>query len=347
MSPDSRAQTSPRAAASTASSDSISVGPPLLLGGIDVSATSVAFSLAGDLWVVDRKGGRARAVTSGPWEDEGPIFSPDGSRIAFTRLDGGGNADVWIVSTAGGEAEQVTCSSQDDVVREWVGGWLPSPDVRAGRRPSFHGSTRVRRPAGSDGVALPSGYTRVPGADGTRLVYHHIRSLRDERVAVLPGGMTSRSDRGLATSRVVDRIPRANENLRHPMWHEDRIYYTSDASGVMNLQVYDPRSRRASALTQYSDLGIEFAGLGNDAIAFTRAGRIYLFDLRTQSEREVPVTLRMPAAGRARRETLLASFLQSAKPSPAGDRLVLESRGDIFVMDRESGDIRNLTQTPA
>jgi len=117
----SRAADSPTAGVARpgASIDSITVGAPLLLGGIDVSATSVAFSMAGDLWIVPRYGGQALALTSGPWEDDGPVFSPDGSRVAFTRFDGGGNADVWIVPVAGGTPEQVTFHPKTDVVREW------------------------------------------------------------------------------------------------------------------------------------------------------------------------------------------------------------------------------------
>ena len=334
---------------STSTSDSVSVGPPLLLGGVDVSATSVAFSLAGDLWVVDRKGGHARALTSGPWEDDGPVFSPAGSRIAFTRMDGGGNADVWIVSTAGGAPEQVTFHPKNDVIREWSTDGSPLL-LTCGRDGDRLPRLYTGSPSGGSQTALPlpSGYQGSRSPDGTRLVYqpYSIPFEASEWRYYRGGAASPLWIVDLATSRVVERIPRRNENLRYPMWHEDRIYYTSDASGVMNLQAYDVRSKQTRALTHYPDLGIEFAGKGNDAIAFTRAGRIYLFDFQTQSAREIPVTLRMAASGRAPREALLAPFLQSGKPSPAGDRLALEARGDIFVLDRASGSIRNLTQTP-
>jgi tricorn protease len=343
------AQPLPRVATSTAPSESISISAPLLLGGIDVSPASIVFSLAGDLWIVDRNGGQARAITSGPWEDDGPVFSPDGSRVAFTRLDGGGGADVWIVGTTGGTAEQVTFHPKSDVVREWSGDGS-SLLMTCGRDGDRLPRLYTGSPAGDPQTALPlpSGYQGSRSPEGARLVYQpYSIPFEASEWRHYRGGATSPLwIVDLATSRVVDRIPRANENLRHPMWHGDRIYYTSDASGVMNLHVYDPRSKRARALTRHRDQGIEFAGLGNDAIAFTRGGRIYLFDLQSQSEREVPVTLRMSSSGRARREALLASFLQDAAPSSEGDRLLLEARGDIFVMDRASGSLRNVTQTP-
>ena len=332
-----------------ASTDSITVGAPLLLGGIDVSATSVAFSMAGDLWIVPRNGGQALALTSGPWEDDGPVFSPDGSRVAFTRFDGGGNADVWIVPVAGGTPEQVTFHPKTDVVREWSadGSSLLMTCGRDGDRlPRLYTGS----PSGGPQTALPlpSGYQVSRSPDGKQLVYqpYSIPFEASEWRYYRGGAASPLWIVDLATSRVVDRIPRKNENLRHPMWHEDRIYYTSDASGVMNLHVYDPRSKRARALTSYQDRGVEFAGMGGDAIAFTRGGQIYVFDLRSESAREVPVTLRLHPAGRSSREALLASYLQTAMPSPDGERLLLESRGDLYVLDRASGRIRNLTQTP-
>ncbi|GIL29834.1 serine hydrolase [Actinocatenispora comari] len=57
------------------------------------------------LWLV-RPGQPARQLTFGE-SDGAPVFSPDGSRLAFLRA-ADGPAQVWLLPVAGGEAEQLT-----------------------------------------------------------------------------------------------------------------------------------------------------------------------------------------------------------------------------------------------
>src|SRR5579864_991898 len=66
---------------------------PLLMQTPTLSKTHIAFAYAGDLWLVARDGGEARLLTSGSGTKSDPVFSPDGSMIAFTG-DYDGNVDV-------------------------------------------------------------------------------------------------------------------------------------------------------------------------------------------------------------------------------------------------------------
>ena len=76
-------------------------GGPLLLQKPTLSKTHIAFAYAGDLWLVSREGGEARLLTSGPGTKSDPIFSPDGSMIAFSG-DFDGNVDVYVMPSSGG-----------------------------------------------------------------------------------------------------------------------------------------------------------------------------------------------------------------------------------------------------
>src|SRR5271154_6120883 len=55
---------------------------PLILRSPSLSRTDIAFESAGYIWIVPRDGGDARQITIGGHEGD-PIFSPDGSQIAF------------------------------------------------------------------------------------------------------------------------------------------------------------------------------------------------------------------------------------------------------------------------
>src|SRR5205809_6123995 len=72
-----------------------------------VSRDAIAFEYGGDLWVVSRNGGAARRLTATPEMETDPQFSPDGTRIAFSRTSGG-NSDVCVVPVAGGEPKRLT-----------------------------------------------------------------------------------------------------------------------------------------------------------------------------------------------------------------------------------------------
>src|SRR5271155_5617788 len=75
--------------------------PPILAQHPAVSATQIAFSYAGDLWIVGRDGGSANRLTAGVGLESYPVFSPDGSQIAFAG-EYEGNLDVYVGPTGGG-----------------------------------------------------------------------------------------------------------------------------------------------------------------------------------------------------------------------------------------------------
>ena len=49
-----------------------------------INANEIVFVFAGDLWTVPRTGGNAVRLTTGVGIETDPVFSPDGSQIAFT-----------------------------------------------------------------------------------------------------------------------------------------------------------------------------------------------------------------------------------------------------------------------
>jgi tricorn protease len=95
-------------------------GKPLLLRQPSVSRRQIVFSYAGSLWIAGRDGGEARRLTTGGHESN-PIFSPDGTRIAFTG-EYDGNPDVYVVPATGGVPRRLTYHPAADVVVGWTPG---------------------------------------------------------------------------------------------------------------------------------------------------------------------------------------------------------------------------------
>lgn len=91
----------------------IAVGRPTIArdGSFAVFAMSrpdiAANSNVGQLWRVDLPDGTPRRLTRGK-ADGSPRLSPDGARIAFTRLDAKGRPQLFVVDATGGEPVQAT-----------------------------------------------------------------------------------------------------------------------------------------------------------------------------------------------------------------------------------------------
>jgi len=92
---------------------------PLLLQKPTLSRTHIAFVYAGDLWTVPRAGGAAQRLTSGAGVETNPVYSPDGSTIAFTG-EYDGNTDVYTVPAAGGVPKRLTWHPSPDTVLAWT-----------------------------------------------------------------------------------------------------------------------------------------------------------------------------------------------------------------------------------
>src|SRR6195256_7002261 len=84
-----------------------------------LSETQIVFNYAGDLWSVGRKGGHATRLTVGVGVETSPVFSPDGSTIAFTG-EYDGNTDVFTIPAAGGVPHRVTYHPAPDTAVAWT-----------------------------------------------------------------------------------------------------------------------------------------------------------------------------------------------------------------------------------
>ena len=72
---------------------------------ISPKGDKIAFTYKGDIYIVDSQGGTARQLTTSSSYDYCPIWSHDGSKIAFAT-DRNGNFDIYIVSAEGGVANE-------------------------------------------------------------------------------------------------------------------------------------------------------------------------------------------------------------------------------------------------
>lgn len=94
--------------------------PMLMQPSLSPDGKNIAFCYQGDIWTVPTVGGRAYRLTIHEGYDSRPIWSPDGSKIAFAS-DRYGNADVFIMPATGGTPKRLTYHSTSDIPTSWDG----------------------------------------------------------------------------------------------------------------------------------------------------------------------------------------------------------------------------------
>jgi Tol biopolymer transport system component len=78
----------------------------------------LVIDLQGTLWVLPVGGGEATAITDAYHDARQPVWSPDGSRIAFQGYRNG-TYDIWSVAPDGSGARQLTNDAYDDREPAW------------------------------------------------------------------------------------------------------------------------------------------------------------------------------------------------------------------------------------
>ena len=69
---------------------------------------SLVFNLVGHLFRLPVTGGVATQLTFGPYYDSDPVFSPDGSRIAFVSNRDGSDGNIFVLEISNGKISQLT-----------------------------------------------------------------------------------------------------------------------------------------------------------------------------------------------------------------------------------------------
>ena len=327
---------------------------PLMLETPTVSSTHVAFSFAGDIWIVDRAGGTARRLTTNPAREVYPVFSPDGREIAFTRLNPAGGPfgwDIFVITVSSGEERRLTYHPDLDFPINWTPDGKNVLLLSFRQRTSLLGGQLFSIPAHggpATELAIPRGWSGSMSPAGDRIAYtpllnaYEVFGWRNYR-----GGAMSRIWIVKLSDSSTEVVPRTNSNDTDPMWIGDKVYFVSDRAGTENLFVYDTNKKTVSQLTQFERYGIKRASANGTSIVFAQGGSLHLFNIDTNQTSRIDIRVSGDFPETSPRKIDPVQWLNSVALAPDAKQMLFAIRGEVFVVNTHTGASENITKTAA
>lgn len=325
-----------------------------LLSDPAIHDNKIAFVYAGDIYTANVDGSDPHRLTSHAADERNPVFSPDGSQIAFTA-NYLGNTDVYSISVNGGQPVRHTFHPGADTAIDWADDGNTIAFVSARQRLSgrsmqlYHASAngglpelqmqaRIFRGAYSeDGrqlAAIPFGpaYNALYGGSSGWKGYRggstpsvQIMDLQRDRVTYIPG----------------DRV-----NDIEPMWVGDQVYFLSDRDAeIFNLHRYDPDTETISKVTNEATWDIRSADAYGNTIIFETGGRLKLLDTSSGNVTELSVSLTPDLPQLQAKWTKVDGQITGADLSKSGKRVLITARGEVFSVPVEDGSTRNISDS--
>ena len=306
---------------------------------ISPDGSAIVFTYKGDLYRVPPEGGQAQQLTFHEAHDFMPVWSNDGTKIAFAS-DRYGNFDIYVMDSDGGPAERLTYHSSDEFPYSFTtddasilfgGVRLDTERHRQYPTPSQPELYSVPATGGRvDQVfTIPAEYARV-SRDGKKILYHDKKGGENEWRKHQRSAITrdiwlydadSSDHRMITSSDWENRQPVFTEN-------EDGFYYLSEESGSFNVHRMSLDGEHTSEqLTRFTGHPVRLLSSGGGLITFGYDGEIY-----TMREGEAPVrteiTIRTQNISNPDSFITINGGVQEMDISPDGKEIAFIARGE-------------------
>lgn len=315
----------------------------------------ISFAWRGDIWSVATKGGRAKRLTTHSGREQQPKFSPDGKRIAFVGDHGAGN-QLFVMPSGGGAPIPQTAHSAGYALDGWFSDGK-SLLATATRDQFWKRGERFWRVQVVDDLEEQRadkmlfddyGSEASLSPDGSKLLF-----VREGAPWFRKGYSGSQDGQiwlyELATKKFT-KLRHTPGGCRWPLWKPtgDGYYYVAAGGGSTNLWESSLQGDTTRQLTHFTDDGPVFPTLSRDGS--TLAFRV-LFDLYSLSTKpgSAPQKIRIAAATDSAPES--EKHVTLAKSTQAdftndGLEIAFVAGGDVWVMDTELREPRQVTDTP-
>ena len=323
--------------------------PPRLLYHPNICDGVIAFSCFGDIWTVREDGSELRRVTDNPGRDVYPVFSPDGTMIAFCS-NRTGPYNLFVIPAAGDEAKQLTWNNSAEVPVTWT---------RDGKRVVFRGPANNSWGAWLYTVTI-EGEMREPmplgeavfgtfSKDGTRFAFNRKGLGRPWR----KGYVGSADSNVWVADLEKDTFEKRTDYEGLDSWPlyaaNGDIFFVSERGGAKNLWRLPRKGREPKQVTHHEGPGVVFPSISPDGrtIVYQHKFTIWTVSTKGGKPRQVPITI----VGEPKRDltewVTYESRADEFAVRPDGKRSAVSCRGELFTVPTgKAGDKVRVTNDP-
>ena len=325
---------------------------------ISPDGSTILFNYKGDIYKVSASGGQAIPLTLSENYEYSPVWSSDGSQIAFAS-DRYGNFDVFVMPASGGEAKRLTFHSSNEVPSDFH----PSGEhvIFSAIRQDLH--TNAQFPTGvmAELYSVPTNggkvnqilttpaHDAVYSPDGFKLIFHDRKGYEND----WRKHHTSSVTRDIWTYDLADGEYRQLSNFkgenRNPVFAENsnEFYYLSEESGSFNVHkssINNPQTN--TQITSFENHPVRFLSKSNNGeLCFSYHGELYKMMPNGQPQK---VNIQINFDGRQILDKTVSvnNGFTELSIAPNGKEFVYVFRGEIFVSSIEHGTTKRITDTP-
>ena len=323
--------------------------------------STIAFTFKGDIYTVPFGGGIATRLTTSPAYDSWPVWSPDGSMIAFGS-DREGSVDIYTVPATGGTPVRITTHSGNETPRAFLDKTHIlytsniMTDAQAAMGP-FQAQTYVVEAAPG---ARPSLFMSYPvtsvSVNGKRLLYQDRKGYEDvlrkhERSSGTADiWLLTLGDDGNPKNGKFTQLTKFDGQDQCPVWNrsaEGGYYYVSEEDGNLNIYSATIGSNSKQKLTNFSTHPVRSLSASADGkkLAFSQGGELY-----TLIPGQQPQKVKVSITGDLYTSDVVKSIERRGAThislSPEGDEIAFVLRGNVYVTSVKYATTKQITSTP-
>lgn len=323
---------------------------------ISPDGSKIAFGYKGDIYVVNANGGTAIPITIHESQDMMPVWSKDGSKIAFAS-DRYGNFDVFVIEVNGDNLTRLTYHSAPDFPQDFTSDnsrvlfmsarIISKENIRFYSPRLFNNLYTVNVKGGKAKLISEAGFSSAKfNSDNTKIIFQDRKGYED----LLRKHHTSSVTRDIWSYDIKNNSYQKISNFEgedlEPVFepNSSNAYFLSEKSGSLNIVKFENSSIKQ--ITNFSTHPVRHLSVSNNnTLCFTYNGSLYT-KKNNQAETKIIVKIQNDGRINTEKNVPITGNVTEFVLAPNGKEIAFVTRGEVFVTSVSGEVTKRITNTP-